>query len=211
MASGKQGILGALSGRVANVVCSSWKGIAVFKSLPASVANPRTNAQLQQRGRMSNIVMLASQINTPFIKPLWDRFQVEKSGYNAFVQANIANADEFGGTAPSMMVMSKGKMPETSILSATAIIGLGQLAVTWYPGFSDQFSQGSDKPYLVAVNKTRETSFAIAPERERNDGSASISLPSGTDAGDVLSVYLAFRRADGTVVSNSSYSDVTYS
>ena len=44
----KQGILGGFSGKVANVVGTSWKGIAVIKAMPLSVANPKTAGQVAQ-------------------------------------------------------------------------------------------------------------------------------------------------------------------
>ena len=55
----KQGILGGFSGKVANIVGSSWKGIPVIKSLPLSVANPQTAAQTTQRNKLKGVVEAA--------------------------------------------------------------------------------------------------------------------------------------------------------
>ena len=46
MAKVRQGILGGFRGRVGNIVGTGWKGIAVMKSLPLTVANPRTAGQV---------------------------------------------------------------------------------------------------------------------------------------------------------------------
>ena len=46
-----QGILGGVSGKVGNVVGGSWKGIDYLKIMPASVANPQTPAQMDQRSK----------------------------------------------------------------------------------------------------------------------------------------------------------------
>ena len=62
MATIKQGILGAFSGKVGSVVGSSWKGIAIMKALPASVANPRTAKQVIQRSKMSSAVAFAKEV-----------------------------------------------------------------------------------------------------------------------------------------------------
>ncbi|MDD2265168.1 MAG: DUF6266 family protein, partial [Bacteroidales bacterium] len=42
----KQGILGGFSGKVGNIVGASWRGIDYIRSMPASVRNPRTVAQV---------------------------------------------------------------------------------------------------------------------------------------------------------------------
>ena len=69
----KQGILGAVSGKVGGVVGSSWKGIAYLKVLPASVANPNTAAQQTQRGAFSGIV--ANRIKNSQLIPFFPLFQ----------------------------------------------------------------------------------------------------------------------------------------
>ncbi|MCB1863960.1 MAG: hypothetical protein KDG50_00890, partial [Chromatiales bacterium] len=90
MARIKQGILGGLSGKIANVVGSSWKGIAVLKSLPLSVANPNTAAQQAQRGAMTQIVAAARILLAALIQVYWNPFAQQMSGYNDFVKTNIA-------------------------------------------------------------------------------------------------------------------------
>ncbi|MDD4417119.1 MAG: DUF6266 family protein, partial [Proteiniphilum sp.] len=51
----KQGILGGFSGKVGNIVGASWRGIDYIRSMPASVRNPRTVAQVSQRTRFALI------------------------------------------------------------------------------------------------------------------------------------------------------------
>ena len=85
----RQGILGGFSGKVANVVGSSWKGIAIVKSLPLSVANPRTAAQVGQREKMAACVEALKPILSEVIKPLNDRFAGQMSGYNYSLQESI--------------------------------------------------------------------------------------------------------------------------
>ena len=52
----KQGILGGFRGTVGTVVGSSWNGIAYMKGKPQSVKNPKTDAQLQQRGFFRDLI-----------------------------------------------------------------------------------------------------------------------------------------------------------
>ncbi len=106
----KQGILGGFSGKVAGVVGSSWKGINVIRAMPVSVANPRTTPQVNQRNKFSQSILFASQILSTIIKPLWDRFAVQMSGYNAFIADNINNFNAEGLITPENLIFSKGKM-----------------------------------------------------------------------------------------------------
>ncbi len=48
-----QGILGGFSGKVGNVVGGNWKGIDYMRVKPASVANPKTVGQVNQRTKWS--------------------------------------------------------------------------------------------------------------------------------------------------------------
>lgn len=135
----KQGILGGFSGKVANVVGSSWKGIAVMKSLPLSVANPRTSAQILQRERFSNLVILAASILTSVVKPLWDRFAQKMSGFNDFVKSNF---DNFIGETSEIyfpgIAISKGKMLEAKTFSGTWSDAT-TLVLTWTSYDDDPF------------------------------------------------------------------------
>jgi hypothetical protein len=90
----KRGILGGFRGKVANVIGSSWKGIAVIKAMPLSVANPKTAGQVAQRTKMTNIVAFAKIILVNIIKPLNDRFASGESGFNLFVKRNILLFDD---------------------------------------------------------------------------------------------------------------------
>ena len=59
----KQGILGGFRGTVGTVVGSSWNGIAYMKGKPQSVKNPKTDAQLQQRGFFRDLQQLVAQLS----------------------------------------------------------------------------------------------------------------------------------------------------
>lgn len=89
----KQGILGGFSNKVGSVVGSSWKGIAVMRSLPISVANPRTAAQVSQREEFAQTAKIASSMLAEVVQPCWNRNAKRMSGYNAFVKYNEKFAD----------------------------------------------------------------------------------------------------------------------
>lgn len=207
MARIKQGILGGFSGRVGNVVGSSWKGIDVIKSMPLSVSNPKTTAQTNQRNKFAGVVNFASQINAAVIKPLNDRFALRQSGYNAFVARNIDNfaADGSIGT-PGSISISSGKMKAPVIDSVSP--GADTVAVSFDTTATGAYESADDEIYCCVssegfVSEVKDSVKSITTSRAI--GSAPVPNPAGMVAGDTIYVWLSARRTDGTVVSNTSY------
>jgi hypothetical protein len=209
MAVIKQGILGGVQNKIGNVVGSSWKGIAVLKSLPVSVANPRTAPQVAQRERFRNIVMFATAILAEVIKPLWDRFAQKQSGYNAFISRNSDYFTDAGLDIPSGLVISQGKMDATNIISATANAGSDEVTVNWTDDSGQGFKQATDTAFIVCRNRTTKLVKGYNTGKTRNLTSATVELE--CSAGNTIDIWLAFRRADGTIVSDTSYISVTAS
>jgi len=209
MARMYQGILGGLSGKIGNVVGSSWKGVPVLKTKPLSVSNPKTAAQVAQRGSMSAVTHYASLLNSAVIKPLWDRFASRMSGYNSFVQANIG---EFTGVSVANWAnikTSKGKMAAVEIEDIDAPKNDVVLTLTFNSALTDAYAQSTDKAYLCAINATNGDVALPATASTRADGASYATFSKNLTAGDLLKVYIAFKRADGTVVSDSAYEAYT--
>lgn len=204
-----QGILGGISGKIGNVIGSSWKGIPVIKSKPLSVANPKTTAQVAQRTKMTNVVAFSQQILAGIIKPLWDRFAQQASGYNDFVSANIALFAAEYPVPLADMIISKGKM----VFINPAVVDPGaaedDVVVNWSVILPDAFAANDDDVYLLVMNDTQKLLAFSSAQVIRSAGTETINLPDSTEAGDVLVAYLAFRRADGTIVSDTGFATVT--
>lgn len=201
MARINQGILGGFSGSVANVTGSSWKGIAVMRSKPLSVTNPRTTAQVNNRQRFSGLSKLGAAILTTIVKPLNDRFASQMSGYNLFTMRNknVFVGDIF--TYPENLVIASGKLGDTAI-SDIATSGSTGLTVTWSTSLASSFQAATDKAYLLALNAQGEVMGVISGSVTRSAGTAVIAT--GTISVD-MNVYLAFLRADGTIVGNTAF------
>lgn len=205
MARLPQGILGGVLGKVGNVVGSSWKGIAILKSRPLSVANPRTTAQVAQRTKMSNTVAFAQEILSSVIKPLNDRFAQQASGYNDFVRRNI---HLFEGPKPSPAADLKISVGKMVAVNPTVINDEGlnnEYLISFPTTLSDSFASADDRAYVVAQNVTNGEIAVSAGEMSRGDGSAVIAFAEALGASAEIQVWLAFRRLDGTVVSNTGY------
>ena len=204
-----QGILGGVSGKVGNVIGSSWKGIPVIKARPLSVANPRTALQVAQRGKMANCVSFSQQILTTIIKPLWDRFAQQQSGFNAFISRNIALFESELPSPPSELKISVGKMAAAQGLVITAAAGVKEVEIEWDNDSGEGLKLDSDEAYLLVINSNNKEMVVSSADVVRSDQYVTVNFETQLQAGDVLHAYLAFRRADGTVVSDTAYSSET--
>lgn len=200
----KQGILGGFSGKVGGVIGSSWKGIAVIKSMPLSVANPRTASQIDRRSKLSNCSKFGSEILSEVIKPLWDRFSLRQSGYNAFTSANV---DLFADEMPKPgyeLVISQGKMDSTPIESAYYDPVSDKFVVKWLDDTGTGLKLATDTAFVVLSDLSSPGVAGFNTLAQRSSLKAEVELPASLDPLHNYHVYLAFRRQDGTVVSNTS-------
>lgn len=205
MARLSQGILGGISGRIGNVVGSSWKGIAVIKSKALSVANPRTAAQVAQRDKMTSIVDVAKFILAGVIKPLNDRFASGMSGFNLFVSRNIHLFSGSTPFPPADLILSSGKMSSIVLSSAVADLSDSSITVNWPTALSDAYAQASDKVYAIAITQNGGVHVLASGNFMRSAGTLVKSGVTDLVLGESVWVYLSFLRSDGTVVSNTCY------
>lgn len=206
----KQGILGGFSGKVANIIGTSWKGIAVIKAMPLSVANPMTAGQVAQRALFKNCSLFGVVILAVIIKPLWDRFSIRMSGFNSFVRDNI---DLFAAELPipaSGMIISKGKMAATAIGTTVCNAPSAVLVIPWADDEGEGYKLATDIPFFVLTNsETKEilASDGVTLGVTRTDNTVDFPLGKASVFEQHWNVYLAFRRADGTVVSNTDHKE----
>lgn len=204
-----QGILGGISGSVGNVVGSSWKGIPVIKAKPLSVSNPRSAGQVSQRSKLTNIVAFAKPILSTIIKPLWDRFAQQQSGFNAFIRENI---DLFEDQAPSPLSdlkISKGKMSGGDLIDALYDSATDTIEFLIEQNAGEGLKLSDDEMYAVVYNESKNEVISKDSIKERSDTDPGlIDVPDDWDLADGLHAYMAFRRADGTVVGETDYKEV---
>lgn len=197
MATIKRGILGGGSGSVANVVMTAWKGIAVIKSKPLSVANPQSPAQNSQRGKFSGIVTIAQDILSSIIQPVWNSFAQSMSGYNLFVKNNVMIAfNDTGVFQPNSLEISPKDGTTTPINSVSAVNGTDYITVSFSDDILGSDQMTTDKPYVVVCNPSGIVLGSIEPTSDRTGQGLSVNLKSNLVTGEVIHVYLAFVSAD---------------
>ena len=200
----KRGILGGFSNKVANVVGSSWKGIAVIKSLPLSVANPKTAGQVTQRSKFSQASKFGSAILGNVVKPFWDRFAQQASGYNDFMRTNIENFNQ--GSDPDMnsMIMSNGSLTNVEDFALDGAIGVTSAQVQWTDNTGAGNSLGTDLVQVVAFKEdgTYLGQADFMPARSVQTVEVSITQ-APTIVGDTIYFYCIVKRPDGSIVSDT--------
>lgn len=197
MATIKRGILGGGSGSVANVVMTAWKGQAVIKSKPLSVANPQTAAQNSQRGRFSGIVGIAQYILASVLQPVWNGFAQTMSGYNMFIQRNIQYAfSESGVFQPNSLEISPKDGTTTPISSVDAVNTITHLTINFLPTLFGADQMESDKFFGVACNPSGVVLGSVEPSGSRNTEECRIELSRPLVTGEIVHCYLAFISAD---------------
>lgn len=205
----KQGILGGFSGKVANVVGTSWKGRAVIKSLPISVANPKTTPQVNQRNKFTEVVKFASAILAAMIIPLMNRFAGNVSGYNRFVSLNIDLFSELGLITPADLTFGTGRLGATAINISAFQAGDEEVLFNWSTALENSFQASTDKLYCLIRNRQDGTTlFQGDTSIARSAGSAVVTIVGDVGVGDNVDVYAVFLRSDGTEVGNTNFDTV---
>ena len=206
MAIVRQGILGGFRGRVGNIVGTGWKGKAVMKSLPLTVANPRTAGQVKQRNRFSLLVHLASGILASIVKPLWDRSASGMSGYNSFISANQNAFHPSGELSFEDFIISRGRMLAPA--SIVAVKSGDDVNVTVTHPAGDRYALPSDKVYcLVLCDDGKTAAYAGQTSATRGASATSQFTAAGANnvaTGEPVCAYVAYLRSDGSEVSNSA-------
>lgn len=201
----KRGILGGFSGRVANVVGGSWKGIAYMRALPLSVANPRTAAQTTQRGEFTVASQTGSTLLTSVIKPLRDRFAIQESGFNSFVRKNIAVLP--GAVLEDLTVISiaEGVLTAVDTLAVTGDLVNDELDFTWADNTGVGDANATDILYIAVYNATKDIWTSVGATDKRSTGTWTAALGYDLEAGDVVHCYGAYRNTFGDKVSDTTY------
>ena len=211
MAIIKQGILGGFSNKVGSVVGAGWKGIATMRSLPQSVANPRTTAQVANRSTFAQLAVLGSGILPTIIQPLWNRWAKKMSGYNEWLSVNKKLLDEVGelGTFIPKMVFANGDL--SANITAGTISQAGVVNLTFSTELVNAHDAATDEVFVVIGVSPKEAkilsdvkTYGFATGVARSTGSVSVNVDA-LEVGDKVAAYLMFRSKDGVYRSTTSF------
>lgn len=201
-----QGILGGFSGKVGNVIGGNWKGIDYMRVKPASVANPQTEGQVDQRTKFSTVLQFLQPIKD-FVKVGYKNYAIKMTQFNSAMSYILKNA-------------VTGVYPDYSIDYANALISRGSLAgvlngaaasstkgtvdFTWDDNSGDGNAQATDKALILAYNKTNGGAIFVTDGAVRTAGTQTLTVPDDF-SGDTVECFIAFISEDGLSVANSKY------
>jgi hypothetical protein len=204
MAIIKQGILGGLSGKIGSVVGSSWKGRAILKSLPLSVANPRTAGQVSQRTAFALISILSSVILTFIVRPVYNPISGNVTGSNLFTSQNKAFYTGAGVFDSANAFIGGGTLPADKASSGTWSVPTQSIDIGWINSAAPGNVRETDLVYAFVLEPVSGAIYSTSGTVARLAQAAECHLISGEkpDAGQKECwVFLAFVSADGRTVS----------
>lgn len=201
-----QGILGGLSGKVGNVIGGNWKGIDYLRIKPSSVANPRTDGQVNQRNKFT-VALEFLQPNLPFIHKGYKNYAIKMTQFNAAMSYVLNNA--ITGVEPNFIVdyptalLSRGNL--SGVLNPTTDLATpGEVTFNWDDNSAEGNANTTDKAMLLVYNPLKKESISQLEGADRTVGTETVFIPS-TYAGDTVELFMAFIAAEGSRVSNSVY------
>ena len=208
----KRGVLGGFSGRVANVVGGSWKGIAYMRSLPLSVANPRTEKQQAQRLKLTILMALAVQITNSIIKPFWNKMAVGMSGFNAFIKENVTSINTDNPNRIDDCSFSQGIIGAVTSLTRSLNGTTKVLTIEWDNTILPINAKLTDKvTCFVYNNYTSRVELVDVSGITRDDGGFTFTLSQVYSTGNIVAVILIFTSADGLHQSDDTQKTVSVS
>ena len=202
----KQGILGGFSGKVGTVIGGNWKGIDYMRSKAASVSNPKTEAQLDQRARFGAALKFLQPL-TAFLRVGFKSYAVKMTAFNSAMSYNLNNA--LTGVYPDYSIdyasalVTRGSLPG-ALNPLVECSTPGQVDFSWQDNSQDANASANDKVLLVVFNPAKQLAVTIIGGNDRSSGSQVIEVPS-TFASDEVQCYIAFQNANQSVLSNSQY------
>jgi hypothetical protein len=201
-----QRVLGGFSGKIGNVVGSSWKRIDYMRIKPSSVVNPRTVDQVDQRTKFTAALQFLQPLKD-FVKVGYKSYANKMTEFNSEMSYTLANAITV--VSPDFLVdFSCALLSRGSLLGALNPLASstveGSVSVTWDDNTFNGTTAANDKSLIALYNTTKGESIFTLDGATMSVGSQNLVVPANYTGND-LEAYISFQSADGTYVSNSIY------
>jgi hypothetical protein len=205
MARISQGVYGGISGKLGNTIGASWKGIHYLRIKPASVANPNTPKQQDQRLKFITTLKFLQPLHAA-VNAGYRRFAVKMSPFNSAFSHTIRNA--IAGNFPDYEInygsalLSRGKLTKAEQPQADCTV-TGKVDFSWTPNSTSGNAMITDKAMVVIFNPDKNEAVIRENAATRGDGTVQVDVPA-TFAGNTVHTWLSFISDDG-LVSDSTY------
>jgi len=173
------GLFGTVSGKLSNVIVSSWKGIPYVKSRPAQIRDPKTPPQASQRSRFSRIMNIMVPLS-PIVRIGFKGYAERMSAFNAAVSYNLK-------TAFSNELNNHDILFSNLLFSHGSYIGIeegwcepaeeGFIRLHWKDMPNPNINCTNDRIMVVLINETAGTSTYYLDAGSRVQGNIVLNLP----------------------------------
>jgi hypothetical protein len=193
----KQGILGGFRGTVGTVVGSSWNGITYMKGKPQSVKNPKTDAQLQQRGFFRDLQQLVAQLSDEQLASLFPTVMRGMTRRNMLTRQLAAAAvvtDDMKSVDLSLMEgIGNGERIDSPMLESLVSEIDGSLAIYAEAAAAEAIGKPAEANFIVVAYNVTKRKIGVF-NTEETDPSLGVSVPVGNwaEEGDSVRFYLTY-------------------
>ena len=190
----KNGVHSGPSGKIGNLVGSSWRGISYLKTRPAHYRDAKTIAQQTTRTKM--------KLTIEFLKQCLPVVRIGFLGYSSPTRAAFHAATSFNyhngirGTFPdlevdfSRVLVTRGMLPAADQASCEPT-GENSIRFTWAAASGQPGARWDDTVLLLAYCPGQKDAACSVQGTIRSDGEATLKVPAGF-AGHEVHCYLGF-------------------
>ena len=177
MAKYKNGIQGAASGKIGNVVASSYRGVDYLRSLPGPSSKQPSPAQVKQRSQFAMV--------SGWLKPIRDiiniGFQIKndsRTPMNLAISHTLIEALDDGKIDFSKAVFSRGTL-FISLVTEVTVLSEAALYIKWRDAAYSAYCKAEDKATFVIYNPVKELFVTFEDVAFREEKEVMLQLPTG--------------------------------
>lgn len=206
----KNASIGALSGKVGNLVGSSWKGTDYYRIHNEHIANPRTPKQVAQRERFKSMSFLSHKLMTAVIKPIWNKTAVKMTGANYFMQKNMPTIRPDAEIDLSKLIMSDGRLDAPFSVDFTKDLSDDVSYILDWIDNADLYD--FDENDLLNIVIFNEADISVTPFLQLHVATRKDMIYQFTPKGEIgnkLHIFAYFSKADGSNFTESKHFELT--
>ncbi|WMI69040.1 DUF6266 family protein [Mangrovimonas sp. YM274] len=206
MAQLPNGIMGGISGKLGPLAGTSWKGINVFRSIPANTNHQPTPAQQQQHDKFKTVSAFLNPLKQ-LINHTFNASGLSKTGYNLAMSYHLREAllpqgDSFKiQYAKALVAMGPLRGLEVTHMQQPTS---GQLQLQWLDNSTKAMAHPTDKLVIVLYSPQTHNYFWQLTDTPRNSQQFSMALPDVSE-GMQWHVWAAFMDTYTQTASLSDY------
>lgn len=209
MAEIKEGILGAVVGKVGTVVGVLWRGRNILRAKPLKSSKKATEKQLKQWDKMSLVSTFASKFkdfvnaHCPAVYNGEKWMSGKEQMISRLMKQGITMHEEEQYIQIDKVLLSIGTLAP-AVIKKISTLKTGKLKVQWDNHLINPLTLDTDTLTIMAYHEELDKFISIPAIGQRKDRYAHFSLPNGWQQGKVY-LWSMWKAEDGSVHSTSCF------